>query len=234
MDTRDFSKDVVERSYQIPVLVDFWAPWCGPCRILSPTIEQLAAEQEGRWELVKLNTEDFPEIAQQYRVMSIPNVKLFRDGKPVAEFVGALPRKDIEKWLKQHIPSGEKMQLSAIVEKARSLVFSDPLQAIDLVKDIALGDEHYDSAEDIRAIAHFLNHPLEEESGVARAMRKARESLATGPTGQGLEAVIEATTLDKSYQNDLPRKTAIALFHLLGDAHPLTKQYRWRFDMALY
>ncbi|RMD70242.1 MAG: thiol reductase thioredoxin, partial [Bacteroidetes bacterium] len=73
----NFQREVIEQSFLKPVLVDFWAPWCGPCRVLGPVLEQIAEENKDRFVLVKVNTEEQPELAQQYRIMSIPNVKLF-------------------------------------------------------------------------------------------------------------------------------------------------------------
>ena len=100
----EFESAVLQRSREIPVVVDFWAPWCGPCRILGPVIEKLAAEAGNRWELVKLNTEEQPDIAREYGVRGIPNVKMFHGGEPIAEFVGALPEDEIRRWLDAYLP----------------------------------------------------------------------------------------------------------------------------------
>ena len=100
-----FQKEVLEKSRQKPVLVDFWAPWCGPCRVLSPTLEKLARQSGGRWRLVKINADRNPALSARYGVRGIPSVKLFVDGQVRAEFTGAMPEPAVEQWLNAHLPA---------------------------------------------------------------------------------------------------------------------------------
>ena len=100
----DFQSDVIEASKTTPVLVDFWAEWCGPCVYLSPTLEKLAEEAGDSWTLLKVNTESQPELAAEYGIRSIPNVKLFVNGEMSGEFIGALPEEEIKRWLESNIP----------------------------------------------------------------------------------------------------------------------------------
>jgi len=123
-DITDFQSQVLERSRQIPVLVDFWAEWCGPCRVLGPILERLYAVANGRWELAKVDTEAFPELSAQYRIASIPNVKLFLDGEVVDEFVGVKPEPAIRAWLDHAIPS----PLTAQVGEARAALDGGDLE----------------------------------------------------------------------------------------------------------
>ena len=104
-DLQDFAQDVTVASQTVPVLVDFWAPWCGPCKMLGPVLEKLAAEAAGRWRLVKIDTERHPELAQQFGIRGIPDVRLFHQGAVVAQFSGALPEPRLRDWLAQHLPS---------------------------------------------------------------------------------------------------------------------------------
>ena len=129
----DFDNEVVQQSLSIPVLVDFWAPWCAPCRALTPILEQVAERHRDRFVFVKVNTEEQPDIAERYRIRSIPTVKLFVDGQAINEFTGAMPAEMIEEWLKRALPSRERERL----KKAEGLIAVGQLdEAAAMLDDI--------------------------------------------------------------------------------------------------
>lgn len=259
----DFQTDVIERSYSTPVVVDFWAPWCGPCRVLGPVIEEMDAEDD-RWTLVKLNTEEEQEIAMQYGIRSIPNVKMFSKGKVVAEFAGALPRHQIAQWLDEHIPSQDKedwMHLSGrlddmvsedqinVLEQfliehpghkdaklylAKKVALAKPDVALQLMSDLKLDRKDHDLIEDIRNLEELYTSDFNEEDQNEALLLMASESAKDGDYDRAVKTIIDVVMQDKSIRNELPRRASIAFFHLLGSSHPITKQYRRLFDMALY
>lgn len=181
----DFQRDVIERSATQPVLVDFWAPWCGPCRVLGPLLEQLADAAAGRWALVKIDVDAHPDLAQQFRIQGIPHVKLFVDGAPQAHFSGALPEPQLRAWLDEHVPSAADKILAqaqaahaqgrsdealdhlqplldespapveARVLAAEITLAQDPTHARTLVADVEEGDPTFERAEAVRTLARL-------------------------------------------------------------------------------
>ena len=257
----DFKTKVLQRSEEIPVVVDFWAPWCGPCQFLGPVLEELAEEQKERWELVKVNVDENQEVSREYGIRGIPDVKMFYKGEVVGQFTGALPKHQIQAWLEENVPDERIAILSSIEEQlgdngnlatlenfvaqypdlaegrislASRKIFADPEKALDLVKEIKLGHKLFERTEDIRELARLMASESNGHSQVGDLITAVRESLENGNYDSGLENLIQAVMLDKNYQEGLPRKAVIALFHILGDQHELTRKYRRRFDMALY
>lgn len=181
-ETIDFQRDVIEASHQKPVVIDFWADWCAPCRMLGPVLEKLAAKANGAWKLVKINTELQQDIAMQFQISSIPAVKMIYKGEIVDEFIGALPESQIVQWLEKNVPSeskeafnnamkalqagdrknAEKLlnfaieqdeeNLEAKIIRAKLLFQSEPEQAIKLVENIEEGDPLYDQVEAMRTL----------------------------------------------------------------------------------
>jgi putative thioredoxin len=121
-DVRDFHEEVIEASQEVPILVDFWAQWCGPCRILGPILERLAGEADGRWRLAKVDTEAHPDVAAAYGIRSIPDVRLFVGGEAVDGFMGALPEPNIRRWLAEALPGAGEREATRELARVDALI----------------------------------------------------------------------------------------------------------------
>jgi putative thioredoxin len=189
-EVKDFQKDVIEKSFDKPILVDFWAEWCAPCRMIGPILEKLAEENIDNWELIKVDTDQNQEIAMQYGVRGIPNVKLFRNGEVINEFTGALPEPAIKEWLKKSIPGkfadqiehakillnrentadarviledvhkGDMNNSEVKVLLAKILLFDDRKEALRLTQNIDGNLSNIELAEAISTLAELLNREI--------------------------------------------------------------------------
>lgn len=185
-DVTNFQEEVIEKSYHTPVLVDFWAPWCGPCRVLGPVLEKLASENGTAWTLAKLNTDENPDVSMQYGIRGIPAVKLFVDGRVVNEFTGALPEYAVRQWLDEALPSESQQYLAqaeaaletnrpdaaepllrrVLAEEpdhararlllAQLLIFRDPDEALALAHDTAPEPTLLQAQEALKTIARLM------------------------------------------------------------------------------
>ena len=129
-----FQRDVLDASRELPVLVDFWAPWCGPCRVLGPMLEKLETVYGGRFRLVKVDSDRNPDLAAQFGVRSIPYVVAFSDGKPVNAFVGALPETQLRAFIDKVIPDPSEIQRR---KAARLLAAGDSAGAASYIRHSA-------------------------------------------------------------------------------------------------
>ena len=251
----DFQKDVIEKSYQIPVVVDFWAPWCGPCRVLGPVIEQLAEEQKGLWELIKINTEEEEELAMKYNIMSIPNVKMFYRGEVHHEFSGALPKTKIMEWLQKVLPSQGLMALDRVLKDnpnptiadledllkkhpeseeiafvlSQILLWEHPEHASGLVNNFKMSSPFYQKAENIKEVAAFLLLETDLEE-----IKKIQQMLRSSNLTDAIPEIINVLHQNNSIADGQLAKATIGIFSLLGNQHPLTKEHRKKLDMALW
>ena len=177
-----FNDDVIAASKKRPVVVDFWAEWCGPCRALAPVLEEAIAARGDQVELVKLNIDHAPEVANQYSIRGIPAVKAFRDGRVVDEFVGVLPRSQIEAFLDRVCPSAEEQTLAQAIA---SLQAQDVDQAISTASALLDTPRYHDQAQLLIARAEYSRADI-DAACAALATIHAQSEVADQASAVGL------------------------------------------------
>jgi putative thioredoxin len=245
VDEAGFEQAVIERSRSVPVLVDFWAEWCGPCHALAPVIEKAVAATDGAVELVKIDIDANPAIARRYGIQGIPNVKAFRDGELVDEFTGAQPPMIVERFVAGLLPKPSDALLEAGDEASlREAIELEPARAdvrVQLAR-ILLADGRGDEA---LAILKPVEHDREADGLLARSelaldpeappvARLGLEALARGEHEAGLRALLEAITETSGGTRDRIRRVMIGSFAELGDTDPLAIAIRKRLAASLY
>ena len=267
----DFEEKVIAASFKQPVVIDFWAPWCAPCKVLKPLLEKLANEYAGKFMLAKVNSDENPDISAQFKVRGIPAVKAVVNGKVVDEFTGALPEGQVRAWLDKIIPSpAEELRLAAQqlaaagdvdgamrkLSEASALDPSNEWVRVDAAELSLLQG----NADEARSLLESLRDPaVQKDARVLQLVAQARVAamvaggedvanltaavaadeddlearlklanvlVATNRAAEGMDQLLEIVRRDRSFRDDIGRKTLLDVFNLLGGSGELVKDYR--------
>ena len=278
--TADFDQSVIENSFHKPVLVDFWAEWCAPCKALMPMLQQIAESYQGELLLAKVNCDIEQDIVARFGIRSLPTVVLFKDGQPVDGFAGAQPESAVRAMLEPHVqmpppPAADPLEQAetlfaegrigdaeallkvllgednsnakALILYARCLAERGELEEAQAILDAVKSDEHKQALAGARAQLTFLRQAAdlpdsaELKSRLAAdagddeaAYQLAVQQLARQQYEAALDGLLKLFLRNRGYQDDLPRKTLVQVFDLLGNDHPLVTAYRRKLYQALY
>jgi putative thioredoxin len=237
-----FQAEVLDRSDEVPVVVDFWAAWCGPCRQLTPLLEREAGRHEGDVVLAKVDTDAYPRLSQAFRVQGIPAVKAFKGGQVVDEFVGAQPPPAVERFFDRLVPS-EAERLAAAGDEAslRRAVELEPARAEAAVPLARILLERGERAEALEVLAN-VSGSFQAEGLAARIRLEERgepdlsaawQALDAGERERAVDLLIEALPGADGAKDDV-RQAVVAILDELGVEHPHARDARRRLAAALY
>ena len=188
---QNFEAEVVAASMQVPVLVDFWAPWCGPCKTLGPVLEKLEVAYGGRFKLVKINTEEEQQLAAMFGIRSIPTCYLMVGGQPVDGFAGALPEGQIRAFLDKHLPSADELQADTLDEQAHDALASGDVEGAleQLQHAVATDPSNQDARFDYVKLLLQLGREDDAKVAFAPVIAKAAMSRKLGALKAWMDAL---------------------------------------------
>ena len=238
-----FEAEVIARSREVPVVVDFWADWCGPCRVLAPVLEKAAAAHPEDVVLAKLDVDANPALSARYGIQGIPAVKAFRDGEVVSEFVGAQPPAAVEAFIESLLPSpAEALVETGDEESLRQALELEPGRA-DAALTLAQILRERGEEDEALSLLERVSGDFEAE-GLAARIRLARDAEGELRTGlaaidegrleQGIDTLLEVLAASEDGRREEIRKAVVGALAELGQDDPRAREYRRRLAAALY
>ena len=240
-----FQTAVLDRSHTVPVVVDFWAEWCGPCRQLTPVLEKAVAARSGKVELAKVDTDKEPGLARAYGIQGIPAVKAFKDGKIVNEFVGAQGPPAVERFLDSLVPSeADELVEKGDEESLRKALELDPTRAdaaVPLARLLLTRDQPEEASQILsRVLGSFAADGLSARIELQKAdgplpadLDEAFTALDRGDQEQALELLLGALPNSDGAKDQI-RRVVVGVLEELGPEDPLARESRRRLATALY
>jgi putative thioredoxin len=275
-----FEKDVIEASLLVPVLVDFWAPWCGPCKSLGPMLEKLEQEHAGKWKLVKVNVDDNQQLAEHFQVRSIPHVIAFAEGQAVDQFIGVLPEGQLREFIDRLVPDPAQAERNAAqlahaqgqtqeaLDHLKAALALDPgydEARLDLIELLIARENIEDAHTQARLLSPKITQGIDARYNALKAQLEALDAAADLPPTDALEAkiganpsdldarfdlanaliarrdydgalmqLLEIVQRDRSYRDDIGRKTMLSVFDLATYQPELVSQWRRKLSALLH